>query len=107
MQDFDRLWDNALPASTEGSYWQATEADWRLPWEAGWERVVVTVRAFGVYESEAVIDGEPWLVTDAVGWYAEHSYVPGTVVHRMPNRLVVAASDGLVLLRNPMREQDS
>lgn len=104
MKDFDRLWANAAMPQSEGSCWEAAEADWRLPWHAGYERVLQTVRAFGVYESEGIVDGQAWTVTDAAGWKVDHSFAPGRLVHTMPGGIVVAASDGLVLLRNPRRE---
>lgn len=106
LRDFDALWSSAVTPTREGSYWEATEADWRLPWHKGWQTVLRTVRAFGVYESEAILEGETWTVTDAVGWEADHIHEPGKVVHRMPNGMVVAARDGLVLLKNPVREHD-
>lgn len=105
LRDFDVLWDKATLPENEGSYWEATETDWRLPWSEGYQRVIQTVRAFGVYESEAIVDGEAWSVTDAAAWKVDHSYEPGSLVHTLPNGIVVAASDGLVLLRNPVREQ--
>jgi methionyl-tRNA formyltransferase len=104
VDDFDRLWNEAALPVEAGSYWKATEQDWTLPWHEGWEQVVRTVRAFGAFESTAVIDGVAWSVSDAVGWESDHSHVPGALVHKLPEALVVAASDGLVLLRSPVLE---
>ncbi|GAA0325903.1 hypothetical protein GCM10009087_40300 [Sphingomonas oligophenolica] len=104
LRNFDDLWKNAADQGPGGTYWKASEADWQLPWEKGWSAVVRTARAFGAFESEAIIDGKAWSVTDATGWDAEHSFPPGFLVHRMAGDLVVAARDGFVLLRNPTCE---
>ncbi len=94
----------AIPQGAGTTWPMPTDADRELPWASGLSAVLKTVRAFGKFESTAVIAGCEWMVTDANGWLAKHTYPPGTLVQRMGREVVMATSDGFVVLRNFHRE---
>ncbi len=107
VNDLTTLWEEATRQGAESSTWPMPDDDERvLPWAGGVAAVMRLVRGFGKFESTAVLDGSEWMVTDAQAWAEAHSYVPGTIVHRMGREVVVAASDGFVLLRHFHRELD-
>jgi methionyl-tRNA formyltransferase len=94
--NFEALWRDATTQG-EGSYWKLfTDAERTLDFTQPVELIMRTVRAFGEYECIAKVAEAQVYVRRAVAWRAEHSLVPGTVVHNSAMRLVVAASDGYV-----------
>ncbi|MGC8519334.1 MAG: methionyl-tRNA formyltransferase [Steroidobacteraceae bacterium] len=94
--NFETLWREAT-VQGEGSYWKLfTDADRTLDFRQPVERIIRTVRAFGDCECLAKVAEAQIYVRRAVAWPAEHTLVPGTVVHNSAMRLVVAASDGYV-----------
>lgn len=106
LRKLDRRWNEAKPQGA-GSYWKMpADADRVLDWSAGVDSVMRTVRAYGKFESTALLDANEWMVTDADGWLEPHEHRPGEVVHRMGRECVVATSDGFVLLRFFHKEQD-
>jgi methionyl-tRNA formyltransferase len=54
------------------------------------------VRAFGMTETIAHVNGRTVYVRRAVGWTEAHGHEPGAVVHADGRRSVVAALDGYV-----------
>ncbi len=100
LKDPAARWREARPQGP-GTYQSWPKEDDRtLDWSAGIERILRVVRAFGKFESYAWIQGRKCLVRDVVVWTESHAYEPGTVVHVMNRELVVAASDGLVCIRD-------
>jgi methionyl-tRNA formyltransferase len=83
-----------------------SDSDRLLRWEEGVDQVLKVVRAFGKFESTAILGESEWMVTDAAGWKESHVRRPGEVVHRLGREVVVAVSDGYVLLRHYHRELD-
>jgi methionyl-tRNA formyltransferase len=96
----DELWDNASPQQN-GTYWpMPTEQDRTIIWTDGVDHVLRVVRAFGKFESFAQIGDKQYCVTDAQGWKERHDFSPGTCVMQTGRELLMAASDGFILLRH-------
>ena len=94
--DFVRLWDQAQPQQG-GSFWPLTpETERTLDFGAPVESVMRRVRAFGLTETIAHVNGRTVYVRRAVGWTEPHDHAPGTVVHADGRRSVVAAQDGYI-----------
>lgn len=102
----DRMEEHWVTAQFQvgGSYWQMPRrSDRTLDWCQSIEQLDRIVRAFGKFESYAEIEGIAYGVTDISAWREEHSYPPGTVLHRTNREIVVTADDGMVLLRHMRR----
>ena len=96
--DLPSLWSNAAPQQG-GSYWPyMTEAERTLDFALPVEALLRTVRAFGLMECMARVAGGLVFVRRAEGWAQPHRFVPGTVVHRSAERLLIAAADGFIAL---------
>jgi methionyl-tRNA formyltransferase len=94
--DLPGLWDRASPQGP-GSYWKLTGDDERmLDFTAPVERLMRQVRAFGLTETIAHVNGKTVFVRRAVGWTEAHGHAPGAVVHADGRRSVVAARDGYI-----------
>ena len=82
-----------------GSYWQRTSNDdRRLPFEQGTTAVLARLRAFGRIQCIARIGESSLYVRNASGWEEAHDHRPGTLVSRYQQQLVIATSDGYVVL---------
>lgn len=100
LQDFERYWTNATPQQA-GTRWPMPGLEDRtLSWSLSVEEIDKRVRAFGNFDSCAVLDGKEWIVQDAVCWVERHDHEPGTVIARTGREILVAASDGYVCLRS-------
>ena len=97
-RDLDRLWADATPQGGGASYWKRwTDAERTLDFTQPVADVLRRVRAFGLLETMATIEGNRIHVRRAVGWVEAHDARPGSVVHvGVPRSLVVAAADGYV-----------
>jgi methionyl-tRNA formyltransferase len=95
-RDFQALWDGAEP-QVGGSFWTlTTDAERTLDFAQPVERLMRQVRAFGLTETIARVNGRTVFVRRAVGWTEAHAHAPGTVVHADGRRTVVAAADGYI-----------
>lgn len=95
-RDLPALWGGARPQAG-GSYWKRLgDGDRTLDFAAPVETILRTVRAFGLTESIAKVNGQTIYVRRAVGWTEPHAHKPGTVVHADGRRSVVAAADGYI-----------
>lgn len=97
-RDLDRLWRDAVPQGDGASYWKRwTDAERTLDFTLPVADILRRVRAFGLIETLATINGNQLHVRRAVGWTEAHSAKPGTVIHvGTPRALVVAAADGFI-----------
>jgi methionyl-tRNA formyltransferase len=96
--DFGPLWAAREPQGT-GSYWprigdEARTLDFSRP-VADLKRIV---RAVGLNECIAPLNGQRVYVRRAGAWREQHAHAPGAVVHRYQRWTVVAAVDGYVAL---------
>ena len=71
-----------------------------LDWTQPVARIDHTARAFGRYGSLARIDGVLHVVYAADMWEETHALPPGTVAARLSREIIIAASDGYVLLKD-------
>jgi len=95
-KDLPRLWNQARPQQG-GSYWKRlTDADRKLNFAEPVEAILRKVRAFGLTETIAVVNGQTIFVRRALGWTEAHSHAPGTVVLADGRRSLVAARDGYI-----------
>jgi methionyl-tRNA formyltransferase len=96
--DFQRAWDSSQPQG-EGSYWpRLTEAQRTLDFTRPVDEVMRVVRACGLLECIAPLDGTRLFVRRATAWVEVHNYTPGQVVHKYNRWIVLAAADGFVAL---------
>lgn len=99
-------WDKARPQVGAYMYWSFPPENKRtLDWNATVEQIDRTVRAFGKFQSYAIIGDEKIFVADAVCWKEHHSYIPGDVIHKSNKEWVVAAADGMVCVRIHSKDQ--
>lgn len=83
-----------------GSYLPMPTDDARtLDWSMSIREIEKIGRAFGKFECYANVGKREVCITDLRVWSADHGYRVGDVVRETAGELVVAASDGLVLLR--------
>jgi methionyl-tRNA formyltransferase len=95
-KDFVALWAQATPQQG-GSYWKlTTDADRALDFTTSVDNLMRRVRAFGLTETIAHVNGRTVYVRRAVGWSEAHAHAPGTVVHADGRRTVVAVLDGYI-----------
>lgn len=94
------LWRAALPQGPGHYRGWPSAADRTISWDDDVANIQRIIRAFGKFESYAVIQGRNYFVRDATVWRHQHAYIPGTVVHAMNKEIVVAARDGLVCVRH-------
>lgn len=105
LGDFERLWLEAVPQQG-GSRWKAPDLDMRtIDGRKTVAENLCIVRAFGNYESRVVLGNQRYCVTAASGWTASHPHAPGDVVLRQKNEVVLAVSDGFVVLRHYYRDR--
>lgn len=96
--DLSGLWIQAAPQGP-GSYWpRMTQAQRTLDWTRSVDDVLRTIRAFGSIETFAQVNSRFVYVWEGSGWYENHDFSPGTLVHRHRDHLVVAAGSGFVQL---------
>jgi methionyl-tRNA formyltransferase len=95
-RNFDELWKNARPQAG-GSYRPRLKyADHAVDFSMPVEHIMRHIRAFGLLESLARINGM-WIgIRRAVGWTEAHDHTPGHVVHVCNRSFVVAAADGYI-----------
>jgi len=93
---FVNLWNGARP-QLGGSYWpRLTEEQRTIDFARPVAAILRLVRAYGLHECRATINGTSIFVRRAVGWTEMHAYAPGTLVHVQNRRLVIAVPDGFI-----------
>ncbi|HTH59747.1 MAG TPA: formyltransferase family protein [Paraburkholderia sp.] len=96
--DFGALWADSRPQSG-GSYWpRVTDAQRTLDYTRPVAELMRTVRACGLVECIAPLNGKRVFVRRATAWQEAHTFAPGTVVHEYRRWVVIAAVDGFVAL---------
>ncbi len=94
--NFDRLWNDATPQGL-GSYWpNLSQDELTINFSCPIDVIMRQVRALGMLECLAYINGVLICVKRAVGWTEMHSHIAGTVVHVNNKSIVVAAQDGYI-----------
>jgi len=94
--NFTELWNAAL-AQGPGSYWKMPgEVERTLDFTESVETILRQVRACGLFECKATVNGTAIFVRRTVGWTEVHHHTPGTVVHVQHRSMVVAVRDGYV-----------
>lgn len=99
-ENFDDLIAHSIPQIGEGSYWPMPEwADRTIDFHSSVDRIDRLVRSYGSFDTGASFDGKDWIVQDVSVWKIAHSFQPGFVVLRSHREVMIAASDGMVILR--------
>jgi methionyl-tRNA formyltransferase len=106
LNDLDRLWVNAVTQDTGSYFGMPTEEDRTITWSEGVDAILRLSRAFGKFEAIAHVADNSYFVTDAQGWKEAHSFTPGTLVMDTRCELLVAASDGYILLRHFIKKRN-
>lgn len=93
---FVDYWDGARPQGpgTYISHW--TAADRTLEFAQPVASIMRRIRAFGLIECLATVNGVSLYVRRAVGWTEPHEFRPGDLVHTSAMQMVVAAQDGFI-----------
>ena len=100
IDNFDEAWNNAT-RQTGGSAWpDTTRKDCTLDWNRSVAELTRTIRAFGSSGCFAVLEGAPLTVRSVDYWTGTPHHAPGTIISETAPSLVVAVSDGYVLLRD-------
>lgn len=101
MADFDNQWENARAQDkSKASFWPMPDRqDQMLDWSKSVEEIDRICRAFGKSGAIAFFDNQWWYVYDVDVWKQDHTEKPGKVVHKTNTEMVVAASDGYVVMR--------
>lgn len=85
---------------THGTYWpMPSEADRTLDWTRTVSELSVIIRAFGRYGCCGLVDGEPWLITEAYTRRGRTPLVAGNVIRR-DNGTTVGVADGYVVIKS-------
>ncbi len=96
--DLPELWRAASPQQG-GNYWnRTTDAERRLPFEQGTAAVLETIRVFGRLHGIARIGETTIHIRNASGWEEAHQHRPGSIIAKYQQQLVIATSDGFVVL---------
>ncbi|MBV8633023.1 MAG: formyl transferase [Burkholderiaceae bacterium] len=95
---FAAMWRAAKPQGA-GEYWPVfSEAERTLDFRGDVADVLRMLRAFGVLECYAHLNGERIYVRHAHGWPEAHNLAAETVVHTNGTDVVLAVRDGFVAL---------
>lgn len=99
QESFEYYWKNAYPQG-EGEYW-SYPSDLEMTFNGNMtvDEIDKIVRAYGKFDSCVEFEGRTWLVWDVNVWKEEHTYEPGTIVHKTNKEYLMAAKDGFVCLR--------
>jgi len=96
--NFKALWSGAQ-AQPDGSYWKMpSDVERTIDFGASVETILRQVRAFGLFECKAHVNGTAIFVRRAVGWTEVHHYSAGTVVYVQQRSMVIAVRDGFISL---------
>ena len=94
--DFTNLWDQARPQGP-GDYWPTlTQQELTINFSNPVDTIMRQVRALGLLECLAYLNGVLICLRRAVGWKELHSHAAGTVVHVNNKSIVVAVPDGFI-----------
>ena len=101
MGDLATCWANAQPQDEQqASHWPVPEGKTRtLDWTQDVASIMHKHRAFGGCMVQASVDGQTIWIEDVNAWQEAHTLTPGTIAARYEDQLVIAAQDGLVLLK--------
>jgi len=94
--NFEALW-NGAQAQTPGSYWKMlNDTERTIDFGESVETILRLVRACGLYECKATVNGAAIFVRRVVGWTEVHYHTPGKVVYVQHRTMVIAVRDGFV-----------
>jgi methionyl-tRNA formyltransferase len=90
------LWNAAQPQGP-GSYYRLwNNEDRTLNFEESVHDIMRKVRAFGLIETRATVNGQTIHVRRAAGWIEPHAFRPGALVLHNGLTMVIAAGDGFI-----------
>lgn len=94
--DLPSLWQTATPQA-EGSYSpDCAPQERRLDFTQNVADILRRVRAFGLLETIAAVNGVDFFVRRAIGWQQRHDYAPGKLILLSDQQMLVSARDGFV-----------
>ena len=94
--NFLELWNQATPQG-QGDYWpNLTQEDRTINFASSVDAIMLKVRAMGLLECLAQINGVWICVRRAIGWEEMHNHLAGAVTHINNKTIVVAAQNGYV-----------
>ena len=101
LADFDRIWSEARPQSGEKTYYTyPTDADKTFDFETSVDDIARVGKAFGRFESLAILDGKRYWIKDFSVWHEPHNIPCGHIVLKANREWCVAAKDGFVCLKD-------
>jgi len=94
--NFTEMWNQAIPQGP-GDYWpKMTQEELTINFSNSVDTIMCQVRALGLLECLAYINGVLICIRRAVGWAEIHNHLAGTVVHVNNKNIVVAAQNGYI-----------
>ena len=97
--NFEASWRDAAPQAEGGSYWPLwTEQERMLDFTRPVADLQRQLRAFGDFECAATINNITIFIHRAEGWVESHGFAPGSLIYSQADQLLVAASDGMLLI---------
>lgn len=94
--NFTNLWHERRPQE-EGNYWpRAGDEERTLNFEKSVSEILRIVRASGLVECLAPLNGAKVYVKRAIGWEEPHNHRPGEIVYEHHRTIVIAARDGFI-----------
>lgn len=97
-KDFENLWRNAQVQEFE-DYWPLfSDSDRTLNFSKSSCELDTQLRAFGLLECLALVNGKKISVKSAFTWKEAHDATVGAIVHAQDKTVVVACSDGYVAM---------
>lgn len=100
LEQPERLWCGALPQGAAEPWPMIVESNYTISWDRPVAEIDRTIRAFGMFNSVATLNGRTVVIAEGGVWREQHSIEPGTVVLEATREIVVAAQDGFVCLRH-------
>lgn len=95
------LWEKAKPQDPKAAntFPMPTDKMRTLNWDATVHTILQTGRAFGRFGTLAHFDNRQWAVYEMNGWEEAHNFDPGTIMAIMSREIVIAASNGYIVLK--------
>lgn len=98
INNIETYWQEAIPQQEEGHYYKATTSELNIEWSMTTNEIDRKLRAFGPYGTRVNFEGIKAVVTHATCWQEEHNLEPGAILTSSGKTLMVASSDGFVVI---------
>ena len=94
--NFIQLWNQATPQGAGSYLTMLAQEELTINFSSPVDTIMRQVRALGLLECLAYVNGTLICIRRAVGWTERHNHLAGTVVHANNKNVVVAVPDGYI-----------